>query len=362
MIDPLLNGKLRKNMDMDSGPIFIGGPDRCGKTTMRSFLVSHPNIAIPAVGSNMWTYFYNQFGDLGKEKNFDRCLDAMLDYKHVAFLDPNPERIKAEFSQGPATYDRLFALFLIHYAEREGKPRWGVQTGLIERYADEIFCSYDGSKMIHMIRDPRDRYEASLALWPHGKGRAGGAAARWQYSIKLGYRNLSRYPDRYIIVKYESLVTNSESTLRDICKFLGESYSKSMLMMEGAQEFREQINLHHRFHTKHTLLSTEFIGRYKANVSKHEVEFIQGVARYAMSVLGYPFDKNKFSLMDSIKYRFRTFPSNLFRMYAWRLREALQQHKPSLFGRTPNRRMIISRNRELQLKYDQGHAPSNPES
>ena len=26
--------------------------------------------------------------------------------------------------------------------------------------------------MIHMIRDPRDRYEASLALWPEGKMRA----------------------------------------------------------------------------------------------------------------------------------------------------------------------------------------------
>ena len=48
---------------MQLGPIYIGGLDRCGKTTMRAFLVSHPNIAIPAVGSNMWTYFYGQFGD-----------------------------------------------------------------------------------------------------------------------------------------------------------------------------------------------------------------------------------------------------------------------------------------------------------
>ena len=37
---------------------------------------------------------------------------------------------RREFAQGPATYERLFALFLVHFAEREGKPRWGAQTGL----------------------------------------------------------------------------------------------------------------------------------------------------------------------------------------------------------------------------------------
>ena len=52
---------------MENHPIYIGGLDRCGKTTMRAFLASHPRIAIPAVGSNMWTYFYGQYGDSRKE-------------------------------------------------------------------------------------------------------------------------------------------------------------------------------------------------------------------------------------------------------------------------------------------------------
>src|SRR5512133_1603979 len=50
-------GRLNK-VTIERGPIFIGGPDRCGKTTLQAFLSSHPNIAIPAVGSNFWTYFY----------------------------------------------------------------------------------------------------------------------------------------------------------------------------------------------------------------------------------------------------------------------------------------------------------------
>ena len=181
---------------MDERPIIIGGPDRCGKTLLRALLVSHPNIAIPAVGSNYWTFFYGQFGDLARPENFERCLAAMLRYKHALFLRPDPERIRQEFRQGEPSYGRLFALFHRHYAEREGKPRWGDQTGLIERYADEVLAAYPGAKIVHMIRDPRDRYEASLALWPKGRMRAGGATARWRYSARLAQRNLRRHPQR----------------------------------------------------------------------------------------------------------------------------------------------------------------------
>ena len=59
-----------KNLPRAAGSIFIGSLDRSGKTTMRAFLASHPNIAIPAVGSNMWTYFYGQFGDLAHRENY----------------------------------------------------------------------------------------------------------------------------------------------------------------------------------------------------------------------------------------------------------------------------------------------------
>ena len=169
---------------VERGPIYIGGLDRCGKTTLSGFLTSHPRISVPAVGSNLWPYFYRQFGDLAQKENFERCLDAMLRYKHAVFLQPDPAWLRRDFAAGPRTYARLFELFHLQFAAREGKPRYGVQTGLIERYADELFTAYPGVRVIHMVRDPRDRYEASLTRWPDGRGRAGGAAARWSYSAR----------------------------------------------------------------------------------------------------------------------------------------------------------------------------------
>lgn len=328
--------------NLASGPIFIGGPDRCGKTTLQAFLVSHPHLSIPDVGSNMWTYFYGQFGDLGEGENFERCLEAMLRYKHVRFLQPDPERIRQEFWQAEPTYGRLFALFHQHYAERAGKRRWGVQTGLIERYADQVIAAYPAAKIIHMIRDPRDRYQASLALWPNGKGRAGGAVARWLYSVNLAQRNLQKYPDHYKIVQYETLVRQPEKTLQEICHFIGETYDPEMLTMNGAPERRDKLLRRATTHSGPTPLSAEFIGAYQGVVPEAEVAFIQGWVGRQMTAFNYPLAAINFSPAQRLRYSLYEWPLNLLRLGAWLGIEQLQHRLPVLFGRKPDSRTMIT--------------------
>jgi sulfotransferase family protein len=324
------------------GPVFIGGLDRSGKTTMRAFLASHPRIAIPAVGSNMETYFLGRFGDLAAPRNLDRCLDAMLRYKHVRFLQPDPERIRREFAQGEPTYERLFSLFLIHFAEREGKPRWGAQTGLIERYADRLVAAHPGVKLIHMVRDPRDRYEASLSRWPDGKGRAGGAVARWSYSVGLAERNLRRHPDHYLVIRFEDMVRRPGDTMRRVCAFLDEAFVPEMLEMSQAQKHRDLLRAGRASgETGSALLSERFIGRYRDALPPRELAFIQSRAASRMRAYGYELDPVQLSTRDRLLFVTYEWPRQAARMAAWRGLEALQQRFPARVPRTPGGRMIV---------------------
>jgi len=328
------------------GPIYIGGLDRCGKTTMAAYLSSHSRIAIPSVGSNMWTYFYNQYGDLGDRANFERCLDAMLHYKHVRFLDPDEDRIRREFARGPATYARLFSLFLLHHSERRGKPRWGAQTGLIERYGDELFAAYPGVYVIHMVRDPRDRYEASIAKWPNGKGRAGGAAARWLYSTALAERHAARHPTRYRIVTFESLVTDTERTLREVCDFVGERFEPAMLSMDGHAKHRRLLAGESERAAGTSLLSRDFIGGSRDRIPKAELAFLQLVAGRRMRTYGYALDDVELAAAERARFVVADLPNQIARMAAWRGIEALQQRFPGRVRRRPGQRMIIGAERE----------------
>ena len=146
-------------------PIFIGGLDNSGKTHLRLSLSAHPNIAMTR-RSYMWTRAYNRYGDLSQKENFERCLKALLSRKDVRNLEPDTERIRREFWQGEPTYGRLFALIHEHYAERLGRSRWGEQEADIEHYADEILAAYPSARLIHMLRDPRNRYDEMIRTTP----------------------------------------------------------------------------------------------------------------------------------------------------------------------------------------------------
>ena len=323
-------------------PIYIGGLDRSGKTTMAAFLTSHPDIAVPDVGTNMWTYFYGQFGDLAKPANFERCLAAMLRYEHVLHLEPDADRIRREFVDGPRTYASLFSLFLDHWAARQGKPRWGVQTGLIERYADPIFAATPDAKIIHMVRDPRDRYEGSLALWPNGRGRAGGATARWTYSGRLAERHTRRHPDNYIVVRYEDMVLHTDATVRHVCAFLDVDFVPEMLEMAGAPARRDRLVARAGTDAEDGPLSPDFIGRFRDSVPRDELVFIQLHAGRLMREYGYAADPPRLSAAEWSRFVVVGWPSQAARMVAWRSVEAIQQRLPSHAGRKPDRRTIVA--------------------
>ena len=154
----------------------------------------------------METYFYGRFGDLA-EPGEPRPLpgrDAPLQARPV----PPPRRgadpprvrrgtchLRAAVRAVPAALRRARGQAAV------GSPDRACSSGTRTR------CSPPTPTrgVIHMVRDPRDRYEASLALWPDGKGRAGGAAARWNYSTRLAARNLRRYPGRYLVIRFEDI-------------------------------------------------------------------------------------------------------------------------------------------------------------
>ncbi len=303
---------------MDRGPIFIGGLDRSGKTPLRLMLSSHPNIVLTR-RTYMWARFYDRYGDLGRPDNFERCLAAMLQSKHIRALDPDPDRVRREFRQGEPTYARLFALFQQHFAERVGKPRWGDQMGLIERYTDQIFAAYPAAQMIQMIRDPRDRYEASTPPSRHRRGKVGWDIGRWLYSVTLAQHYQQRYPNCYKIVQYEKLMLQPEKTLREICAFLGEDFVPGMLTMEDAIRFGTQgtgqANRVSQQQEDQNSLETS----HGQVLSKRERAFMQARARRDMLSWGYPLEPVQFSTYDHLQYALIDGPANLTGLIGWRL-------------------------------------------
>jgi len=307
-------------------PVFVAGLERSGTSLMYALLASHPNISMTR-RTNFWRYFVDQYGDLGRDENLDACLQSMRTYKRLVVLDLDFERLRREFVEGPRTYGRLYALLQAQVAERRGKGRWGDKSLNIESYTDRILTDFPEARILHMIRDPRDRLASVLARWRVRRGDIGAGTAAWLWSARLGAQHAASRPESYMVVRYEWLVQAPEAAAREICAFIGEPYSEEMLTMEGAGRFRD-IGSNSSYGARAVgAISTDSIGKYKEVLAPRQIAFIQAAAGSELSALGYDLDPVEMSAGERLRFSAADRPYHRAVMAAWRARAAVSARR-----------------------------------
>jgi Sulfotransferase family len=309
-------------------PVFIAGPDRSGTTLMYALLASHPDLSMVR-RTNMFRYFYRQYGDISQKDNFERCLTDMVRYNRMRHLHPDPARIQEEFWAGAPTYGRLFALFHQHHAERNGKSRWGDKSLHTEHYAEGVLREFPDARIFHMIRDPRDRYASVRNRNGGNRRRFGGATGRWVMSARAGQENQVRFPGNYRIIHFEGLLKEPEKTVREICAFANLDFSPEMFSLSGDPEYAKKGGNSSFGSIKPGVISTTPVKRYRKSLSATEIAFIQRCARREMLQQEYELDKPKFEPMERLRYLALDFPFQFARMTGWMVLSSLRLRWPS---------------------------------
>lgn len=300
----------------DASPVFLVGADRSGTTLLFALLASHPDICMVR-RTNVWRYFDGRYGDLAEPANLDRCLDEMCRYRRMRHLAPDADRIRAEFVQGPPSYGRLFALFFEHHAERAGKARWGDKSLHTEHHAHRIFTEFPNARVVHMLRDPRDRYASVRRRNGQDLSRVGAATARWLRSARAATRNSARYPDGYLVVRYEDLTRDPERTMRTVCRHVGVRYTERLFEMEGLPEHRATGGNSSFGDLEPGAISTRGVGRYRDVLRPGEIAFIELLARRPLARFGYERSGLRLSPRQRLNFYGWELPVALARMVGW---------------------------------------------
>ena len=162
-----------------------------------------------------------------------------------------------------------------------------------------------------MIRDPRERYRESMGRSTYRKWKVGLETANWLHSARLAERNQRQYPASYKIVRYETLVSDPEGTIRDACSFLQEQYAPAMTLQaprtddgpgDKAGTGGEQIQ-----------------GTHSRDISEREIGCIQMYARRYMLANAYPLKPVLLSTKDRLLFYAVDWPANLASMGAGHL-------------------------------------------
>jgi hypothetical protein len=193
---------------MPQGPIFIIGAMGSGTTLLRLMLDSHPHIAIPGETGFMRAYNAHQFIPFKwSGRNWARRL---------GWSRQELDRELAQF------YEHLF----MRYVERHGKQRWGEKTPLHTFHIDDMARLYPESVFVGIVRHPGGEVASCMSRFGHSLSRATYHYLRYTKEL---VRQASRYPERFVVLRYEDLVLQPERALRELLDWLGEPWSDQVL-------------------------------------------------------------------------------------------------------------------------------------
>lgn len=245
--------------------LFLAGSDRSGVGLLTDILDEHPDIAISR-RINFWTFYAGKYGALDVIENLDRCLEDMWRFRRVTDLGIDREDVRRRFMErGDSSYPGLFRVIGESHALARGKKVWGDKSLNAERHADVIFASFPGARIVHVLRDPRDRH---LSVMSHRGGkRAGlfGTTAVWVDSERRATRNSARYGSRYLVLRYEDLVDDPVSALTAACDLVGVRFAPSLLDESHG-----------------TPVHSRSVGRFETNMTAVETSTIERLARTGM--------------------------------------------------------------------------------
>lgn len=204
------------------------GVSRSGTTLLKAMLDAHSQLAIPSE-----SYFLPQLWDRhGAQPDRDAFVEDLGRLERVREWGVDPEDVRARLPERPTFAEAIQSIYQL-YAESKGKPRFGEKTPLYMQHLDVLERAFPDARYVHIVRDGRDAALSMLAMTrkprfnlsrPRG---VGDFASAWQREVRAAQRFGRTHP--YLELRYEDLVAEPESRLRDVCTFLGLEYEPAML-------------------------------------------------------------------------------------------------------------------------------------
>lgn len=263
--------------------VVIGGCARSGTTLLRVMLDSHSAVTC-GVPSNVF-------------------VPTAIDAKELAFRFEFSEHLVWQMQQASADRAEFIDKFRMLCEASTGKAIWGDKTARNVHQFKWIRQHFPKALLIHVIRDARD---TACSLRTHRKRRVIGSTIeltgnvlplnecvqRWVRDVNVGIA--MRGDPRYIEVKYEDVVRDSEAVLRVVCEKIGITFEKQMLdyyMVSGPS--RDVLKFPQNIEATKPMYSTS-VGRWRRDLTPEELSTVLHDATPLLELLGYaPYDSGK---------------------------------------------------------------------
>ncbi len=261
-------------------PFFIVGLPRSGTTLLSVMLGNHPEVYLSGNSVGMaLARAYRRFLYRMQERK-----GSLEEIFQLVLEDSYQKRLLPLFGHEPwLSEQEVLSSFLersvLAFAERQGKRLWGDKTPELNFHLAEIDQLMPSAKFIHLVRDPRSN---ALSLHRRQHYDLVLAAQYWRELNTLAQAQQHLYGrDRFLPVRYEDLLLNSESVMRRVCAFLHLDFHPAVL--QPGEQLSEQEG---RAYVKPSLQKHK-VDSWKAALSEKQLFRIEQIVGSSMLAFGY---------------------------------------------------------------------------
>jgi hypothetical protein len=275
-------------------PIFIVGAPRSGTTLLQRMIRSHPNICSPTGESHFIIPLYkkrNQYTNLHTPQGIKNILEEMRRISRefveedLHGLTFDTDILSHEFYQAGITEikDIITALFEKNM-RGEGKSRWAEKTPYYILHMKTILEIYPDAQFIHIIRDGRDVFLSMMERKHDLKiYNIHQAAYLWKKYVDTGQETGKNLPkDTYFELRYEDLIENPHDKLEELCNFLNEPFSQSMVDFQKSKDPNSKTPL-----LKKPIQKSNY-GKWKLKMKFWQIYLFESIAGDTLSRNNYP--------------------------------------------------------------------------
>ena len=114
--------------------------------------------------------------------------------------------------------------------------------------------------------------------------KAGRSAWNFKYMLNKAVYNGQKYPNHFMLIRYEDLVFNTKKVMKKAAKFLDINFKESLLApTEQNQTWLSNTS----YQKKAKNVSSKSVGKYKTELSKQEIKIIGSILKNEMKIFKY---------------------------------------------------------------------------
>jgi hypothetical protein len=282
-------------------PFFILGNPRSGTTLLQLMLTCNSELIVPPeCGFAVW--FLNKYKDkkLDNECLLELSKDIFFSKKFETWDVSQRDLYDGFVSQGIDNYTAAVDFVYRLYAKKVGKEicRWGDKNNFYLNHVLELDNMFSTCSFIHIVRDGRDvacsyKWLASKDInsnyAPKLPKTISGIAEDWSNNVNRIKDSLALIDrSRVISLRFEDLLEYPDMVLDEICSVLDINFDDNMLYYYN-NNIDKLIPSAFSVWKKKSFLPPDKgeIGRYKHELSCHELALFEKIAGKVLCDFGY---------------------------------------------------------------------------